>query len=243
MAASSCDAVLVRRAREADEEGVAYDEVDITGDPALEAALSRVVARRRDRRRARVRLPHSARRAAAKARPEPVTAHGARRGRQNAAIALRLDARSRLGGSIDCRRCRKALSLPAGAHAGEEDGQGADLLAGDRRLHEHQRHADPPRPLGLRQVRQARRRLQHRLAARRDPQDPAHAGAAQHRADRRRPPRRGDREQPDLRRARDQRRRGLRHRPGQDRPPRRPRRGLAVRVLPRRRARRTSSSA
>ena len=57
----------------------------------------------------------------------------------------------------------------------------------------------------LRQVRQARRRLQHRLAARRDPQDPAHAGAAQHRARRRRAAGRGDRVLADLRRARHQR--------------------------------------
>ena len=50
-------------------------------------------------------------------------------------------------------------------------------------------------------------------AARRDPQDPPHAGPAQHRARRRRPPRPGDRELADLRRARDQHRRRLRHRP------------------------------
>ena len=97
--------------------------------------------------------------------------------------------------------------------AGEEDGQGAHLLAGDRRLHEHQRDPDPPRSLELRQVRQARRRLLDRLAARRDPEDPAHAGPAQHRARRRRPARPGDRELADLRRARDQHRRGLRLRP------------------------------
>ena len=125
--------------------------------------------------------------------------------------------RSRLDRPAHCRRRRASLALSPGAHAGEEDGQGAHLLAGDRRLHEHQRDPDPPRPLELRQVRQARRRLLDRLAARRDPQDPAHAGAAQHRARRRRPPRRGDRELADLRRARHQHRGGLRHRPGQDR--------------------------
>ena len=57
------------------------------------------------------------------------------------------------------------------------------------RVHAHQRDADPARPLGLREVRQARRRLQHRRADRRDPRDPAHVRAAQHRADRRGPPR------------------------------------------------------
>ena len=98
-------------------------------------------------------------------------------------------------------------------------GKAAHLLAGDRGVHEHQRDADPPRPVGVRQVRQARRRLQHRLAARRDPQDPPHAGAAQHRAHRRRPARPGDRELADLRRARHQHRRRLRQGSGEDRRP------------------------
>ena len=57
-------------------------------------------------------------------------------------------------------------------------------------------------------------------AARRDPQDPADAGAAQHRPRRRRPARPGDRELADLRRARDQHRRRLRQRPRQGRPAR-----------------------
>ena len=95
--------------------------------------------------------------------------------------------------SPDRRRRRPPVPVPPGADAGAEDGEDADLLAGDRRVHEHQRDPDPPRPLELRQVRQARRRLLHRLAARRDPQDPAHAGPAQHRARRRRPARPGDR--------------------------------------------------
>ena len=64
-----------------------------------------------------------------------------------------------------------------------------------------------------------------RRAARRDPEDPAHAGPAQHRARRRRPARPGDRELADLRRARDQHRRRLRHRPEQDRALDRRRRG------------------
>ena len=109
-------------------------------------------------------------------------------------------------------RCSPSFALSAGADAGEEDGQGADLLPGDRRLHQHQRHPDPPRSLELRQVRQAGRRLLDRVAARRDPQDPAHAGPAQHRPRRRRPPRPGDRELADLRRARHQHRRRLRRR-------------------------------
>ena len=56
------------------------------------------------------------------------------------------------------------------------------------------------------------------VAARRDPQDPAHAGPAQHRPRRRRPARPGDRELADLRRARHQHRGGLRHRRVEDRP-------------------------
>ena len=123
----------------------------------------------------------------------------------------------RLGRTTDSGCGGAAQPLPPGAHAGEEDGQGADLLAGDLRVHEHQRHPDSPRPLELRPLRQARRRLQHRLAALGDPQDPAHAGPAQHRARRRRPARSGDRQLADLRRARDQHRRRLRQRPGQGR--------------------------
>ena len=46
------------------------------------------------------------------------------------------------------------------------------------RLHARQLDADPPRPVGLRQVRQARRRLQRRLARLADPQDPAHRRAS-----------------------------------------------------------------
>ena len=54
-----------------------------------------------------------------------------------------------------------------------------------------------------------------------DPQDPAHAGPAQHRARRRRPARSRDRELADLRRARDQHRGRLRQRPRQGRAGRR----------------------
>ena len=64
---------------------------------------------------------------------------------------------------------------------------------------------------GVRQVRQARRRLRHRLAALRDPEDPADAGPAQHRSRRRGPPRRGDRSVADLRGARHHDRCRLRH--------------------------------
>ena len=46
-------------------------------------------------------------------------------------------------GSLD-GRCRSASEpVPAGADPGEEDGQGSDLLPGDRRVHEHQRDPDP----------------------------------------------------------------------------------------------------
>ena len=94
------------------------------------------------------------------------------------------------------------------------------------------------------QVRQARRRLPDRRAARRDPEDPAHAGPAQHRARRRRPARERDRELADLRRARDHDRRDLRERPGEGRPARRrPRGELHRRPRRDRRASETSSSA
>ena len=55
----------------------------------------------------------------------------------------------RVGGSVDGRGCGAAVPLPAGADAGQEDGQGPDLLAGDLGLHEHQRDPDPPRPVGF----------------------------------------------------------------------------------------------
>ena len=112
---------------------------------------------------------------------------------------------------------RPPLALPAGADPVQEDGEGPHLLAGDRRLHEHQRDTDPPRSFELREVRQARRRLLDRLAPLRDPEDPSHAGAAQHCARGRRPARPGDRELADLRRARHQHRRGLRFEPERDR--------------------------
>ena len=54
--------------------------------------------------------------------------------------------------------------LSPGADTGAEDGQGPHFLPGDRRVHEHQRHADPARSLRFREVRQAGGRLQHRLA-------------------------------------------------------------------------------
>ena len=71
------------------------------------------------------------------------------------------------GGTLDGRRRSPSEPVPPGADPGAEDGQGQDLLTGDRRVHEHQRDADPARPLGLRQVRQARRRLLGRVAPRR----------------------------------------------------------------------------
>src|SRR5690348_8343485 len=134
------------------------------------------------------------------------------------------------GGSPDRGRRRSPVAVPPGADAGAEDGKDAHLLAGDRRVHEHQRDADPPRPVRVREVRQARGRLQHRLPAGRDPEDPPHSGPAQHRAHRRRSPRTGDRELADLRRARDQHRGRLRHRLGEARPSDRSRDGQRVRA-------------
>src|SRR5436305_14457293 len=86
-----------------------------------------------------------------------------------------IDTRSWCGGSVDGGRRVPAESVPPGADPGEEDGEGADLLAGDLRLHQHQCDPDPSRPLRLREVRQARSRLQCRQPARRDPEDPADA--------------------------------------------------------------------
>ena len=71
--------------------------------------------------------------------------------------------------------------------------------------------------VGLRQVRQARRRLQRRLARRADPPHPPDRRPAQHRAVRGGPPGQGDRLVGHLRRPRLQRRRDLRRRPAQDR--------------------------
>ncbi len=130
------------------------------------------------------------------------------------------------------RRCRSAsLALSPGPDAGPEDGQGAHLLAGDRRLHQHQRDPDPARPLELRQVRQARRRVLDRLAALGDPQDPPHAGPAQHRPRRCGAARPGDRELGDLRRARHQHRSCLRRGRVEDRPSRSARRRSTTGVI------------
>ena len=68
------------------------------------------------------------------------------------------------GGEALARRRGAAVALPAGAHPGAQDRQGDDLLAGARRLHARQLDPDPPRPVRLREVRQARRRLQRRVA-------------------------------------------------------------------------------
>ena len=97
--------------------------------------------------------------------------------------------RRQAGREAVARGRRAAVALPAGPHPGPQDGQGDDLLPGAGRLHPRQLDPDPPRPVGLRQVRQARGRLQRRVAGHPDPQDPAHLGPAQHRAVRRRPPR------------------------------------------------------
>ena len=116
-----------------------------------------------------------------------VTAGSEVTGRSRGATATR-------GGTSDgAGVARTPVAVPAGADAGEEDGQGSDLLAGDHRLHEHQRDADPARPLRHSGSSGSGGRLQHRLAARRDPPHPAHAGPAQHRPRRRGAPRPGDR--------------------------------------------------
>src|SRR5215212_9974034 len=109
------------------------------------------------------------------------------------------------------------LALPPGAHPGQEDGQGDDLVAGAGRLHARQLDPDPSRPLRLRKVRQARRGLQRRLAGVADPQDPAHHGQAQPRPVRRRQPRPGHCRLGHLRRPRLPRGGDLRHRLRKDR--------------------------
>ena len=133
------------------------------------------------------------------------------------------------------RRGGAPLALPAGPDAGAEDGQGHDLVAGAVRLHPHQLDPDPARPVGLRQVRQARRRIQRGLARLADPQDPADVGPAQHRAVRRRQPRPGDRQLRHLCRPRIPRRVDLRRRPTPDRQEGRDPRGARLRHHARRR--------
>ena len=118
------------------------------------------------------------------------------------------------------RRRRAPVALPPGADPGAQDGQGDDLLTGARRLHARQLDPDPPGPVRIRKVRQARRRLQRRLAGHADPQDPAHLGSAQHRPVRRRPSRHRDRDLGHLRRPRLPGRGRVRHRRGQGRAPR-----------------------
>ena len=68
------------------------------------------------------------------------------------------------GEKLALGRRRAAVALPPGADAGPQDGQGDDLLAGARGLHARELDPDPPGSVGLRQVRQARRRLQRRVA-------------------------------------------------------------------------------
>ena len=188
-------------------------------------ALPRVAPGGRDRRRAGVRLPRRRRRAPPRGSPHKLASTATlslcalgMRFWHNARDCYKLARGERGGGSADGRRRGAPVAVPAGADAGEEDGQGPDLLAGDLGLHEHQRDADPPRPLGVRQVRQARRRLQHRLAARARSARSCGRRASTTSRCRRRPPRPGDRELADLRRARDQHRGRLRHRPGEGRP-------------------------
>ena len=188
-------------------------ERDIEPDDALFTALPGAHSGGRARRRGAVRATSSTRRELRRRARYDV--------RRAMSSTIEHDAEAGASASVGrppvARRRRAPVALPAGAHAGEEDGQGDDLLAGAVRLHARQLDADPARPVGLRQVRQARRRLQRRLARLADPQDPADLGPAQHRAVRRRPPRPRDRVVGHLRRPRLPRRRDLRHRPAQDR--------------------------
>ena len=65
-----------------------------------------------------------------------------------ASAAVEGDGEAPAGAAL-ARRRGAPLALPAGAHAGQEDGQGDDLLAGALRLHARQLDADPPRPVGF----------------------------------------------------------------------------------------------
>ena len=194
-------------------------ERDIESDDALLARLPGADPGDRDRRRGGVRAVcrraelRAAGSSSGSAKWGPDELH--RRPRRSS----RLSRRGQAGGEALARRRRAAVALPAGAHPGPQDGQGDDLLTGARRLHARELDPDPPRPVGVRQVRQARRRLQRRVAGHPDPQDPAHLGPAQHRAVRRRPPRHGDRDLGHLRRPRLPGGGGVRRRRGQGRHP------------------------
>ena len=195
------------------------EEIDIEGDDALHRAYLERIPVIHARRGPRLRLlPRrgGAHRAAQERRLEWL-GHELRRRRDQ----VRRHARRRgrwAAGRPAFAGCRcPTLPLPPGPDPGPEDGQGDDLLPGAVGVHARQLHADPPRPLRLRQVRQARGRLQRRLAGLPDPQDPADLRPAQHRAVRRRPPRQGDRLERHLRRPRLPRRRDLRPREGEDR--------------------------
>ena len=200
--------------------GFEVDEVDITGVPELEQRYREWLPVIELDGRAAFGVPRRGGRAAAAIGGAVADAAGS----EGPSAQWPNDVASTRRGSCGeqpCRRRRRGapFAVPPGPDPGQEDGQGPHLLAGDRGLHEHQRDADPARPLELRQVRQARRRLLDRRPARRDPQDPAHAGPAQHRPRRRRPSRPGDRRLVDLRRARDHDRGGVRHRRAKIGPP------------------------
>ena len=144
--------------------GFELREVLIDGDPELEGALPRMDPRRRDRRRAA-----GSRTSSSRTRSGAAVAQAAslvRRLLEQSPLLQAATNGGQCGGTPDCRRRCASVAVPPGADAGAEDGQGPDLLAGDRGLHEHQRDPDPARPLRVRQVRQARRRLHDRLAAR-----------------------------------------------------------------------------
>ena len=151
--------------------------VDIAGDPALEAALPRVAARRRDRRHARVhvlrgRRPTLRRRTGSQQRSaheQLTSATAAPRCHQVAEwppcheLRTRETSRAeRLTVGVAARLSRYLQVLTQAKKMGKDRISSQEIVG----VHEHQRHPDPPRPLRFREVRQARRRLQHRVAAR-----------------------------------------------------------------------------
>ena len=85
--------------------------------------------------------------------------------------------RCRQAGRETCAgRSRAALALPPGPDPGSQDRQGDDLLPGTGGLHPRELHPDPEGSIGVWQVRQARGRLQRRVAESPDPEDPATSG-------------------------------------------------------------------
>ena len=113
--------------------------------PTLESGLPRVAARGRDRRPdGASRTTSSSGRASAGAVAQRTAGSAAAR---TVRSCYKLDARRTCGGRLTVGVAAPAEPVPPGADAGAEDGEGSDLLAGDLRVHEHQRDADPARPV------------------------------------------------------------------------------------------------